>query len=504
MVNCSKCGHEFLCDREKLIPKKPFAKAKKAVSFDSPKDRREVIQTALVETGLIQLVCLCASLAVAAGCVWIFYNASSEMDGSSFLSMLQQPQQKAFALFFACFAGGLMACVGRRHKIVFILLGILVAGGIASLPFVYPVKINPSLLGVKGKAAPAEEVSGFTSMGLEELPSKNASVQNYGERDLKPLFSAIDRKESQGVLGIWVVGVNAANRDMVKAYLKRMAQSEDEPIFYDRKGMGGGLFVITPTPITYKEFVDVAGKMGKVTLQDKERFFVEVILNRDKFEARPASAALQDERHQYFVLANLKELSCLDIRRVIAAAKRLAAVKPDKMRNEVTAKLVELLREPWGRDAEYVTALASSLVVWAEPEHAEAQRVVYYVATELKKADCEVPASLIRFLLHGPEKKGFSLLLDEWKKDPQKWEDECKAAGPTGEADIIRLLNESDDFVLKRSAARILGEIGSEASLSALKAFIHDSDNELRLCAELSVNLIEKRLGIGSSSQKGE
>lgn len=30
--------------------------------------------------------------------------------------------------------------------------------------------------------------------------------------------------------------------------------------------------------------------MGKVSLQDKERFFVEVILNRDRFEARPASA----------------------------------------------------------------------------------------------------------------------------------------------------------------------------------------------------------------------
>ena len=137
--------------------------------------------------------------------------------------------------------------------------------------------------------------------------------------------------------------------------------------------------------------------MGKVTLQDKERFFVEVILNRDRFEARPASAALQDERHQYFVLANLKELSCLDIRRVIAAAKRLSAVNPDKMRGEVSSRLVELLREPWGRDAEYVTALASALVVWAEPDHEEAQRVVDYVATELKKADCEIPASLIRF-----------------------------------------------------------------------------------------------------------
>ena len=133
------------------------------------------------------------------------------------------------------------------------------------------------------------------------------------------------------------------------------------------------------------------------------------------------------------------------------------------MRGEVSSRLVELLREPWGRDAEYVTALASALVVWAEPDHEEAQRVVDYVATELKKADCEIPASLIRFLLHGSEKRSLALLLEEWKKDPQKWEDECKAAGPTGEADIIRSLNESDDFVLKRSAARILGEIGSEA-----------------------------------------
>ena len=48
MVNCSKCGHEFLCDREKLIPKKPFARAKKAVTVHTPKDRREAIQSALM------------------------------------------------------------------------------------------------------------------------------------------------------------------------------------------------------------------------------------------------------------------------------------------------------------------------------------------------------------------------------------------------------------------------------------------------------------------------
>lgn len=499
MVNCSKCGHEFFCDREKLIPKKPFGRTKGAVAANEARDRREVIQSALMETGLVQLICLCASLLIAAGCLWIFYNASSELDGTSFLSMLLQPQQKAFALFFACMAGGLMACAGRRHKIVFIVLGLLLAGGVASLPYAYPVIVNPSLLGGGSSAAGASQddvsIDGFTGMDVEHMAEPNASVQNYGEGDLRPLFTAIDHHEDQGVLGLWVVGVNASNRDMVKGYLKRMTQSEDEPVFYDRKGTGGGLFVITPTPITFKEFVDVVSRLGKVSLQDKDRFFVEVLLNRDKFEARPASAALQDERHQYFVLANLKELSCLDIRRVIAAAKRLSAVKPDKLQQEVSSKLVDLLKEPWGRDAEYVTALASALVVWADKDDAEAHRVVYYVTTELKKADCEIPSSLVRFLLHGSHKESFDLLLNEWKKDPQKWEEECKAAGPTGEAAVIKVLNESDDFVQKRSAARILGEIGAESSLPALKAFVSDTDNELRLCAELSLNLIEKRLG---------
>ena len=542
MVSCSKCGHEFLCDREKLMSKKPFARAKGISDDNFGKDRGAVFQSSVMETGLIQVVCLGASLLIGAGCVWIFYNASTEMDGTSFLSLLLQPQQKAFALFFACLAGTLMAFSGRRHKAVFIVLGLLLAGGIASLPYVYPVKVNPSLLGGSGSGqAPEDEVpqDNAGSMVLPPDTIQKASVQNYGEGDLRPLITALARKPAararphprrrpaerrprtplfhratdRSVFRVSCVLLLRAfereSAELVAAVIvhQRLRHplggdlaAGDEPMFYDRKGTGGGLFVITPTPITFKEFVDVVSRLGEVTLEDKERSFVEVILNRDKFEARPASAALQDERHQYFVLANLKELSSLDIRRVIAAAKRLAAVKPDKLRHEVSSRLVELLKEPWGRDAEYVTALASALVVWAEEQDAEAQRVVYYVTEELKKADCEVPSSLLRFLLRGPEKENaFGMLLSEWKKDPQRWEDECKAIGPTGEAAVIQVLNEADDFVLKRSAARILGEIGTEPSLAALKELIHDADNELRLCAELSVSLIEKRLGKGAS-----
>lgn len=65
--------------------------------------------------------------------------------------------------------------------------------------------------------------------------------------------------------------MNAANRDMVKAYLKRMTQSEDEPIFMTARN-GRRAVRYYSHPITFKEFVEVAGKMGKVSLQDKERF----------------------------------------------------------------------------------------------------------------------------------------------------------------------------------------------------------------------------------------
>lgn len=504
MVTCSRCGREFLCDRAALMSKKPFARACKVVEVKSRNGRR-IFNAALMETGVVQAICFCSALLIGVGCLWSFYDASMNEGGTSFLSMLLQPQQQAFAWFFACLAGVLMMFAGRRRKVFFIMLGLLLAGGIASLPYAYPVIVNPSLQGDAGVNRPqgkSNDVTGFTEIDGDVVEGQIEVANHYGERDLKPLFAAIDRKESVGVLGVWTVGVNEANRDMVKSYLKRMTQSEDEPMFYNRKGTGGGLFVVTPTPITFNEFVDVVSKMGEVRLQDKDKFFVEVELNRDKFEARPASAALQDERHQYFVLANLKELSSLDVRRVIAAARRLTAVEPDKLREDVVAKLKDLLKEPWGRDSEYVSAVVSALAVWAETSDDDAQRVAYYVAEEMKKADCEIPPSVLRFLLKGKEQGAAGMLLSVWKADPRKWEEECKALGPTGETAVLKVLNESDDFVLKRSAARILGEIGAEPSLVALKGFVRDADNELRLSAELSVNLIEKRLGRGAATMQ--
>ena len=93
MVSCSKCGHEFLCDREKLMSKKPFARAKGISDDNFGKDRGAVFQSSVMETGLIQVVCLGGSLLIGAGCVWIFYNASTEMDGTSFHGLSDEVQK---------------------------------------------------------------------------------------------------------------------------------------------------------------------------------------------------------------------------------------------------------------------------------------------------------------------------------------------------------------------------------------------------------------------------
>lgn len=507
MVHCPKCDHKFLCEKPSAKSRKSFARTSGKVVAKLAKDKSDVVHSALMDSGIVQILCLVTSLLLAMGCIWLFYMSSGKNSSTNFLSMLLFPQQQMFAIFFACLSGGLLACAGRRHKVLFVVLGVILAGFIGALPYVYTVKISPIVYGLEEDPTqvpqnkPADAEAGFVKHEPIPFAEKEVRIHSYTEDELKPLFSTIEEKEAQGVLGIWTVGVNVTNCDMIKRYLKRMTQSEDEPMFYDRRGMGGGLFVITPTAMRFEEFVEVAEKMGKVTLKDADRYFVEVELNREKFDARPGSPALRDERHAYFALSNYKELSCLDSYRIMAAAKRLAAVKNIEgnqsyanVQEDMVRELKRLLQEPWGRDAEYVTALTSALVTWAKKDDKEACRVVFYVVSELKKADCEIPVTVIRYLLDGGEVGASEILLTEWVNNPQRWEKQCCIPGSIPEEAIIRELEASSDYVRKRSAVRILGQIGGKSALEALKKYKNHSDNELRLCAELAIDLVEKRL----------
>ncbi len=499
VVKCRKCGHEFLYDRNKLTTKKAFAKAEKLLDVSSIKELNAggVEKAAAEQTGIAQIICLLFSLAVGCWCIWSFHDASTSEDYSSFLCMLLEPQQQMFALFFGCIAGVLMAFAGRRHRILFIVLGILMTAAVTTMPYIFPARINPAIF---GDDAEAKQEAGLTSApktGTSDLEIKEKSALHYEPGDLKPLLTAVANREDAGVLGVWVVGVNADNRDMLKSYLKRMTMAEEDPMFYDRKGSGGGLFVITPTPMSFEEFEEVAKNLGSITLRDKANFFMEVRLDKGKLEDRPSSVALTRKTHQFFVLANYRELSSLDMQRVTEAALRLTEVKPtNELKEDIVKKLIQLLKEPWGRNVEYVSALTQALAHWADKDNAAANEEVFFVVNAMSEGNHNIPASALDYLLGGPKAdKVVGILINEWQKDTVKWQNACIAAGPVAEVEVLRVLNNTDDFVIKRSAAVILGEIGTVMSLDTLRELKQNADTELRRNAVLAVDLIEKRMG---------
>jgi Protein kinase domain len=164
----------------------------------------------------------------------------------------------------------------------------------------------------------------------------------------------------------------------------------------------------------------------------------------------------------------LQDLDSNNVFKCIDAAKSLATMKPNEQRAEVAAKLADLVEA----DNPHIRVHAvAALAVWAT--HKEA-------------------AVLIRMLDHKDvftrqaALKGVGRFRDEKSQLPimrcfQDFQTRADAAhalrdfGPQAEKEVLGLLNK-DDVFLKQDAINVLRDIGTEASVPALKAAVA-SDN---------------------------
>ncbi len=488
-------------DREQLVGKKTFGKVGKLADLSAIKDLNAggIAQIKSSQTSALQIICGAIAVLITVWCVYVFYDAYRAENYSSFLCELEPPKLQVFALFFALLAGVAMAFVGRKHRVLTITLGVLIAGFLGTLPYIFPVKMSPAISG-DGTHLAAE------TSATEQTPVKEDKVElTYDEEDMKPLLTAVADADGGNVLGLWVSGVNDLNLPILKSYLGRMANSGQDVPYYERKDVTknvsesdrSGLLVLKSSPLAFDAFRTLVQRMGAVVRQDPARGFIEIRLNRGKFDSAP-SAVLEKENHQFYALANLRELSMFDVNRVIEAAERLSKVKVNaELRAEVVKKLLELIREPWGGNAEFVMAVTKALVNWGDKNDADVQKEVCFATVAMKnakEAKCEIPDHVLRFALHASrEPQLLAVLLEKWKKEPAAWENDCIAVGADLEAEVLAVLKDSENYVQKRSAAHILGQVGTPASLNVLKSFTDCNDKQLSTNAAAAVELIEKR-----------
>lgn len=316
----------------------------------------------------------------------------------------------------------------------------------------------------------------------------------YRQGELDPLFAVLAGPGAQQAAGIRLTGYDGSYADQLADYVRRMSLTRKKPMVH--RGEGTALIVIEQSPLGFDELLDLAGHLGAIENKDEKIRLIEVTVDKSLLESPPQPAVLLNPSNARYVEANIQELSKLDNRRIAAAARKLSAVEApsEEIRKAVCGRLIHLVNDPWGNDADYVRSLALALAVWASPQDDAAFRAVSNVVAALGSSKVDVPESCLVFMAKGDPRKAAVVLEPLWKASPSKLEEIMIRLGPSVEDRVIAvLMAEGAPDELRSSAVRILGETGGRKSRPVLEALKEDRNDAMRLFAEGALRSIEKR-----------
>lgn len=423
-----------------------------------------------------------------AGGTWAFLMLEERLR-STFLSGMELHEQRIFAGFFALIAGVLLWIVGRRQLWWCRILAVVIVVG---LPLLVRQHVGPTGDGLEDK--PAMMLSSDFELP-EDQEQTFEHIDDYSQTDLAPLYEAVEQLGRNNVLGTWIRGVNPSNQGQLSSYLYRMAQIKTAPQAYHRHS--GALFTLAYSPLSFSEFLEILEPIGEVLLSDPQMKFVDLRLKPGALPAAASPSVLQNPSDPGFLEANEQELRSLDMRRISAAATRLAKEQPREMQKEIAAQLMKLIREPWGFDTLYVTALGQALVVWAEPGDETAEALIAYIIRQFHEGGKEIPNEFATFVVTNKYSEAILVMGPVWEAAPYRWEDYLVELGPPAEPYVIETLGrEGIPLELRYSALRILERIGLAGSLEIVRPLTESDDTETANLARAAVREIEKRTSL--------
>ncbi len=363
--------------------------------------------------------------------------------------------------------------------------GLLIAAGLLTIPFFIK---GPSVTYTTSADYPdyVDPTDPLISPGESEDPLvtlRNRFSTNPLEAEQKRLESTGSNKKAYG---IYITNLLQRNIYVVRDYLIRdtMAGSSSHP--YPRDN-GEYLMVLTDVSMDITEVAKVASLLGTTKEIHPEIGVVLVSIDNEQFEIS-APDKLNNQKDPAFYTLNQRELSSIDIDRVKLAVKRLAAAEPSIYREDISGILLNLMDKPGVR---FHDELSKALLVWLK-DPSLAEEAALKVLQEHIAAGEPVHENLVTLVMKGKKQAGIPFVLTLWLGDPLLWERQYAEFGSVIEPSIIEQLG-SENAVLRRSAINILGQIGTEKSLSPLGQLVGVEDPEVRVLAERSIKAIKER-----------
>ena len=498
-VECGGCEQRFRISDEVILRSRKFYPGEHA-QFSANRDQRVPIVAAVPDS--LQTI-----------------SYSDDADASSFEPV--QPQRMiagagaicgvvliAMLLFFGSTRGGMLDGMPSSNRLTMagftwvlatvlliyanprsrkagLLFSLLCAGVLLPLPLIFTEGTVPA----KGSSSEENSTKGRPPVVSAEMARVTQLRQLIGTDPLVDQNAKL-AKEGSGrhAYGLWLRGLDESNKLLVRDYLMRAAAADPSSHPYPR-GRNDYLMVVTGVTMPIEKLAELAAPLGELSQIYREVDVIEIRVNNGNFVSSAADKLADREDPEFYDL-NKRELESIDLERVQAAVKRLADAPPKLYRNDISRRLIVLLKED---GVEFREDLCRALTRWADESNAAAD-AAEGALRKLMAAKKTVPREMIALLVKAKRVSIIPILNSLWLADSGTWEPYYLELGPAIEPTLLAELKELSGG-LRNSAVHMLGKVGGSASLTELESTRAKADPELRVRIENAEKAIRERLG---------
>jgi hypothetical protein len=360
--------------------------------------------------------------------------------------------------------------------------GILLGAGVVSLPFFF--KGQPISRNMIVEFSPAKVDKMFTPEAADPLIMQR---ERFGTRPLEAEQERLRKASSgKGAFGIFLTNLTPRNKYIARDFLIRDTEASPSSHPYPRDD-GNYLMVLSEVPMDIEEVAVIAGRLGTLEGTHPEIGVIVVRVDNALFVAGSAEK-LNDNTDPAFYELNQSELRNIDLDRVKRAVERLADAKPTIYRKDISRTLIEMLGKP---GVTFHDSLARALLVWEE-QPGESAGVGLEVLRKSVASGDVISEKLVELVTRGKADDAIPTLNQLWTQNPGTWERFYDSFGERIIPGLVAQLG-SGDAPLRRSAVRLLGQVGGDDELPALEKLSTDQDPEIRVLAERAVAAIKGR-----------
>lgn len=369
-------------------------------------------------------------------------------------------------------------------------VGLLFSAGLIGLPFFFTAGSVP-LAADRPIDTAFTEIPAPVVAESDSQPGESEAIAELRQRiGTDPLVEENQRLQLAGssrhAIGLWLRDMREQNRYLIREYILRVTGADPQSHYFPR-GKGDFLMVVTGINLTLEELAKLAAPLGTVEHIHKEIDVVEVKVNNENFIEGPIEK-LNDRASPAFYDLNKRELESIDLTRVEKAVKRLTEAKPEVYRSDISSRLISLLGTP---EVKFKGEICRALAVWSQ-EPGVASDAALREVRQMLTHGVTIPQEMMELIVREKNPGVLPVIHDLWERNPQQWESLYGDVGAPAEQALLRRFPTAEG-PQRYSVVRLLGKVGSAASLPLLQAAIPEANAELRVLLENSIQAIRER-----------